>query len=375
MLIRYYGHVGLPTGYGDAANEMCMAILEAGLDLEISTDGTQLPSAYLPLAKHIKAEADLTGRPDAIIVHTLPLDCVKLAQSRGLRSETGRLVAYTTWEGASELPWEMGRGLADTFYQVWWPSQATQWAAGLGALSCVVPHPYDDQQDRPESVPSPDGVFRFYYVGAWAVRKNVEGMIRAYLRAFDRGDNVELIIQAASAPDGACQLAQMATGIPPAQMPVIRFSNQRVNRETILRLHAECQCFVTATRGEAWSLAAFDAMLAERHIIAPSGQGSDAFLLETSTAFCKSQLAPAGGEVRLAGIKDGMATAHYLGSQGLTAKSLWQEPDLCDLARLMRRSAMENVHELDVGYDPAERFGRRAVGAQIRQLLEGERDA
>jgi len=384
MLIRYYGHVGVESGYGEAAAETCMAILAAGLDLEISTDGKTLESRFLPLAGCIRQEAELDS-PDVVIVHTLPLDCCKVLERARIRERypAATCIAYTTWEGSSSISPDVGASLLK-FDQVWVPSSVTSYRmyprrpgqAMRGAVM-IVPHAFDDEAwtEPPPAEPVGAQPFRFYYVGAWAVRKNVDGLVRAYLSTFAHTDNVELIIHSASAADSAATVAQFACGLS-GPCPKIRFSNWRMSRAEILALHRECHVFVTASRGEAWNMPAFDAMLAGRHVIAPAGQGSDDFLKDTSAALYGSFAAPAYGEVRLVhsdNAPPGHAHAVYLGNQGMDVRSEWREPDLLELSTMMRDAYRRGVTSLRRRYDPAERFGRAAVGRLIKQILEGSR--
>ncbi len=385
MKIRYYGHVGVPTGYGDAAAEMCMAIAGAGHDLEISTDGDNCHRRFLPLVRCFKNEAALTP-PDVVVVHSLPLDCAKILSSRHIREQYPKAlcVAYTTWEGASWVPESLVVAFS-MFDQIWVPSfqnKATICHPRLDGIPVeVVPHAFDESrwaEAASRSPPAPPArPYRFYYIGAWTARKNVDGLIRAYLRAFRAGEEVELILQSAGAGDSALEVSALSTGLvgegSAPTMPTIRFSNRRMSHEEIMALHRESHCFVTATRGEAWNLPAFDAMLAGRHIIAPKGQGSDDFLEGTSATLYGSRLAPAFGDVLLVdapNVPAGHAVAHYVATQGLTARCEWRDPDLVDLA-LRMRGAFGVTDTLWVPYDPRERYGRAAVGQRITQILKG----
>ncbi len=377
MLIRYYGHVGVPSGYGDAAAETCMAILGTGVELEISTDGDRCSGRFLPLARCFRSEADLAP-PDVVIVHTLPLNCADVIQKAQIRERFPRAlcVAYTTWEGASPITTSMERAL-HAFDHVWVPSQATAWAMQVGGLAHVrvVPHAFEEARwGAVGPRVAPVHPYRFYYVGAWSGRKNVDGVIRAYLRAFDRSHDVELVIQSAQAPISASQIARLSTGLDTTETPTVRFSSTRITEAEIQLLHASCHCFVTASRGEAWNLPAFDAMIARAHIIAPRGLGSDDFLDWTSAELYRTRRVPAGGDVRLVGTADappGHAVAQFVGSQGLTVRSDWHEPDLCELSIKMRAAFLQRTMHLRVDYDPVERFGRAAVGRRIVEIIQG----
>lgn len=392
MKIRYYGHVGVSTGYGHAANETCMAILAAGLDLEISTDGQELPARYLPLAACIRSERDLSPAPDVIIVHTLPLDCGRLLQGAQLRATCPRAwcIAYTTWEGVSAIPVSLCGSLA-LFDQVWAPSEVTADAFRVGLeahrdlndpappRAFVMPHAHDEEREWPHPEPlDADSTYSFLYVGAWSHRKNVEGLLRAYVRVFGRTDNVELVLAAAGANPSACEVAMLSTGVPRDEWPAVRLICDRLPEAEIRALHSACACFVTATRGEAWNLPAFDAMLSGRHIIAPRSMGHDDFLRTTNAALYPSQLAPGGGEMRLvyrADAPPGQLAVQYLGTQGMTVRSVWLEPCLVTLSNLMRYAYDKRISLLEKPTDPrfVYGYGRRAVGQLIRHLLEGER--
>jgi glycosyltransferase involved in cell wall biosynthesis len=445
MLVRYYGHVGQESGYGDAGNEICMALRASGVSLEISTTGDRLAQQYLPLADHIRDDAQLSPDPDVILVHTLPLTCGAFLTTHKIREQhpKARCIAYTTWEGAHAAP---GSAIAQSlalFDQVWVPSYQTNSALGAGMVkSQVVPHPFEEGRSgiatRPcvkcdahhalemfpvgMSVIAPEGTatvlewsqmlsslyvrveydapagdgrprrgnyspcelrrgpdllerpYRFYYIGAWTARKNPEGVLRAFVRAFDRSDNVELWMQCAGAGDSVAQLAILATGVDAGRLPRIMFSNKRLSEVQIASMHAQGDCFVSASRGEAWNLPCFQAMLAGRHIIVPDYQGSDDFLVGTSAERYGSTLAPASGEVMLQRGADaqGMVRAQYIGTQGLTVQEDWREPDLSALAVRMRRAYVELISDLRILYDPAERFGRQAVARTIRHLLQGD---
>ncbi len=389
MLVRYYGPVGIASGYGHAANETCMAILASGLDLEIQTYNpspgsgleNRLHKRYLPLEMCIRHDGvPPTPNPDVVIVHTLPRDCAKVLEVAKIRELYPKAIciAYTTWEAAPPIPDDIAHGL-EAFDQVWVPSEQTREAMAHGTsryLVRVVPHAFDDRVTRRSEVvesvfgPRVYPPFRFYYIGAWTRRKNPEGVIQAFLRAFSHNDVglVELVIQSAGASPVTYALTVAAAVGASHHEPSIRFSNRWLSDDEVFALHHSMHCFVTASRGEAWNLPAFDAMMAGRHIISPADLGSQDFLRQTSAWLYDSRLVPAGGEAYL-DTRDGKTSVRVVGAD-LTARETWWEPDIDRLSALMRRAVDEYVTALTVFYDPAERYGRRVVGGLIRRLLE-----
>lgn len=372
--VRYYGHIGAPTGYAIAGAEMCMAMLDAGIELDIMTTGKRLESEYQALLASIKDEKDAHPEPDTVIVHTLPLDCHKVVEriEESLPAST-TYIAYTTWEGRGEPPREIMKALM-SFDRVWVPSSASR----LPMPGCIiVPHAYDPAAYPPIDAPPRDHQgqpYRFYTIGAWTARKNPEGVIRAYLRAFRRGDSVELVIHSVGAPPYAVELAVLAaTGNSQEQEAPIVFSTEELTSAGIHELHRRSDCFVSASHGEAWNMPAFDAMLYRNRIIVPDAHGSYDYLYHTGAWFYQGMNGPAMGDVRLQYDPSGRCAAQFIGGQCLDVRALWSEPNLVDLASRMTE-VMHGKQPLRYkdGFDPATQFSRQVVGAKIRRLLEGK---
>lgn len=377
MKVRYYGPVGLPTGYGDAANEFCMAMLAAGIDLEILTAAASLHRKYTLLGPCIRSDdKPPTPAPDVVIVHTLPLSCAKTLELAKVKETCpdALLVAYTTWEGL-HAPLELLNSLS-AFDQVWVPSAKTARAIdrdGNRFITRIIPHACDD---RPFMPPRRRGVgdpYRFYTIGAWSARKNIEGVVRAYLRAFGKYNGVELHVHSSNAAPAAVAMASIAaTGMQPSDLPPIHFTTGRLTAEEIDNLHATCDCYVTASRGESWNLPAYDAMRAGRFIIATAGLGHDEFLRNTNYWAIDSEAVPATGEIRMTAV-DGGTRGEYIGGDCLTVRQDWREPRLGHLAKLMEAAEREHpvltVHNQEPG-EPDVRFGRSRVGGLIKLALE-----
>ena len=372
MRVRYYGPVGLPTGYGDAANEFCMAMLTAGIELEVLTPASQLHKDYAALGPHIRSDdRPPTPDPDVVIVHNLPLSCAKTLAAAQVRETCpdALLVAYTTWEGLRAPP-ELLESLS-MFSQVWLPSITTSRAFDIGWFDStetrVIPHASDAELAPPKERLCK---YRFYSVGAWTVRKNMEGVIRAYLRAFRKSDDVELRLHCRpfGRAESAALVAVAATGMRPGDLPPINFTTDELTREQVALIHASSDCYVSASRGESWSLPAYDAMIAGNHVIATAGLGHEEFLRDTSWAAVDSRIVPASGEVTMQN-DDGRMHGQFFGGDCLTIKQDWRDPDIAAMAHMMG-SAYRYRPVAQVFRDPRERFGRAVVGQLIKRTLE-----
>lgn len=376
MKIRYYGHIGQGSGYGQAARDLCMALLRTpGVTLEIGAGGGHLPSAYLPLASCMRNENDFDRTPDAVIVHTLPVDApAMLERIEGSYAPGAKRVVYTTWE-AADAPLAMIEQL-NAFDQVWVPSAATALALWwyedpASKRYRVVPHCFDEDTLTERRTPvRSDGPFRFYYVGAWTARKNPAALVRAFAYAFPRPGTAELVLQCAGTPASAIMACAAGTGLPAETMRWLRPQLTWTSPANLLKLHRSADCYVSASRGESWDLGMFDAVLAGRHVIAPRGLGCDEYLNGTSAHRYLTTVGIAQVDVRVladAGVND----IQVVGAQGMTSLQRWSEPDLLDLADRMRAACATGDRELVIPYDIAERFGYRAVGAlALKNLSE-----
>lgn len=365
MLVRYYGHVGQPTGYGRAATEMCMALLAAGVRLEVrpltapGVPGVHLANVPPALAPCLRRDAELSLEPDACIVHTIPMDCERVMQiveddvglhpgPRGAAPRDARWIAYTTWESTAR-PVEL-RASLQVFDQVWHPCHANIDAVHGRQPAKVMPHAYDPTTPRSDL---PEGItaFVFYYIGdIGSPRKNAAMLVRAFQTAFGDAtrNDVRMTLHAAGATGDHIRALlpnphdarPFGDGMIVAQGGIMITTN-RATDAVIRDVHAYKQCYVTASRGEAWNLPAFDAMLAGRHVITPIMHGSDDYLDNTSSSLVSSTRGP-----------------------------IWREPNEGELADLMRRVFEERRSRLEVGYDPAERYGHLPVGMLAKSYLE-----
>lgn len=386
MKVRYYGHVGQRTGYGRAAEATCLSMLAAGIELEIRPlapaghlDFTR--ASVLPLASCLKTDAELTT-PDIVFVHTLPFDCERVLQITGLTKASSRLAAYTTWEGANRMPVTFQRALRE-FHAVFFPSMHNVMrAARLEDASRVahLPHACDPDDvvylRRPRQE-QPDR-YRFYYVGAWNSRKYPIGVIRAFLGEFRPEEQVELVIQSPFASHDNFVVAAHSTGLERHEMARIDFRNGFATDAEIIDLHREADCFVTTSRGEAWNLPAFDAMVAGRHIIASANLGSDEYLSPTSADLIQGHEQPAQGDVQLEHVAAGAVNLRYLGAHGLTGRQTWIDPDLPRFASMMRGAYASRNRALSPATFPLtsdlpgaiERYTYSTVGQNLRTVLE-----
>jgi hypothetical protein len=115
----------------------------------------------------------------------------------------------------------------------------------------------------------------FYSIGEWTERKNYRDLVRAFHLAFDPNDPVELIIKTGGATDeqiwGDINTVKQSLGlyedIDHYKKEII--INQPLPYKSILSMHQNCDCFVSTSLGEGWSLPTFDAYAFGNPTISP----------------------------------------------------------------------------------------------------------
>lgn len=385
MRVRYYGHLGKRTGYGRAAEQMCAALDAADINLDIqpflTTPGSDALFVPTGLPDHIQRSVYKGGEWDVTIIHDLPTDAVEHCggpEGSELRHTDKPLVVYTTWE-AETVPERVIEPLLRCFDQIWVPSEVNarvfRDAVKLYDLDPdltnrihAMPHAYDPaalvtRNDKLDSAP-----FRFLWYGAWNIRKNPMGLIRAYVHAFAGTQaNVELVLHSQDLQPEQAGTALASCGMQGKDLPKVMFSN---GDKSVADMLSQCDCYVTATHGEAWNLPAFEAaVLAGCQVITPHSIGSDDYLDASSARMVGGSLAPAQVDVTSTMFVAGKITADTRAAQGLTTESLWREPNLKQLAETMLKVYKTCDRTIQFRYDVAEKFGYQAVGKGARALL------
>lgn len=321
MLLEFYGHFDAQTGYGRAARDLANALhRHSGWKLNCHHLG---PNGITPGLSN----ATGTDSPDVVLVHALPGNCGRVLEAEGYfdgnMAKGPPLVAYTTWEATRffhkwMLPRDAGGWDGLRFDALWMPWQkpldemrdrvgaelgAAKECAGYGIKTAWIPHTYDPtrwsartedrDRQRPLKTIGPADALRFYWMGAPSARKNPFGVIRAFVAAFAGGDEkVALILHGPISPSDWAHLMAMTGADPRWLVEHVFLSNRGLDEAAIPEFHLEHDVFVTASRGEAWNLPAFEAALTGNWVIAPMGQGSDAFLNSDSS----SRVTPLGIE-------------------------------------------------------------------------------
>lgn len=255
-------------------------------------------------------------------------------------------VALTTWE-TTTLPHAYADAISSTYDEVIVPSKfcldaLTGLNPGVAAMGVhVVPHCFDEEA-WPMPAPRPDNMpYRFYSIGQTGARKNMLGVLAAYLHAFTAADPVTLLLVIGGVDRAQVNSLVARSGLPQHALPAFSvIEGGNLPEQDIIDLHAGGDCYVSATRGEGWGLGMFEAAAMGRKVIAPALGGQRDFLQYADWYRVAVMMAPCFGEEARGQVieREGrlMQTATVSIPPGVDAKQVWYEPVLTDLARGMR---------------------------------------
>ncbi len=210
-------------------------------------------------------------KPDVVIQNVLPQLFTKFHGCRniGLSYFESSNLQYTPWVGSINMLGEI------------WVTSAFEkqslLESGVYADIQIVKMPVDvDKFNKIYPLERMDkylnGYFTFYFIGEKIARKNISALIKAFHREFHPSEPVNLILKVnmngVNAEDVYTSINADIVQIK-RDMKLFRSVNMYKNEivlsfhmpeDQLYGLHQKCDCFVTASSGEAFSKPAFDAM-------------------------------------------------------------------------------------------------------------------
>jgi glycosyltransferase involved in cell wall biosynthesis len=130
-----------------------------------------------------------------------------------------------------------------------------------------------------------EGLYVFYTIGTWTMRKAMEETVRAYLSCFTARDAVCLVVKTGEVdsirnaserkdPRRSAVWYTLAKILSEYHDPArIHLVTQHLTPEQIDALHARGNCYISLTHSEGWGLGAFDALQSGNPVIMPGFGG------------------------------------------------------------------------------------------------------
>jgi len=171
------------------------------------------------------------------------------------------LVGYTTFE-ASLIPksWVDKANLCPAVLTTSdWNAEVMK-ASGVKVPVLTLSPAFEPKQ----AIAKKDGIFRFFSSFQWSQRKNPEGLIRAYIAAFEGRNDVELVIKThIKSGNEQAEIAALIKNVAgrclASKIPPIRVISDQISFSKNEKIAAECDCYIGLSFGEGWGLPAWEA--------------------------------------------------------------------------------------------------------------------
>lgn len=368
MKILYLGHYKESSGWSNAAINQILALDKAGLDV-VCRD-VKLTSNEYTLDKRIEAlERKSIDNVDVCIQHLLPHHYVYTEKFK-------KNVAYFVAE-TSEMQHNIWYPQLELMDEIWVPNNMMKNALEDSKFIKpvrVVPHAFnidDYTKEYPRlNFGLQNHTFKFYYIGELNDRKNIESIIRAFHSEFKPYEQVSLVLKV-KGPNPQLvkeQCSKICTDIKNElriHSKIQDYKNEilitdNTDNNIIKSLHVSCDCFVSASHGEAWSIPAFEAMCFGKTPICSNEGGprdfidssnkNTGYLLDGVYSICNHQN-PAFKEL-------------------FTGNETWFCPSEKDLKKAMRfyYENKESINHED-GLSRAKNYSYENIGNLVKEIL------
>lgn len=286
--LKYVGPVWDRSGYAEACRNYIFSLYKRGVPLTVHPQCFENDAPPISNQEHKEILDELVHKDipyDTLLIHLTP-DLYPRFTERNKYN-----IGFTAWETTLLHPkWISCCNNVD---EMWVPSEVNVKAlkdSGVTVPIHKVPHGIDpdtfDAADKNFSVPGvPDDVFKFYAIFQWIIRKNPEGLLRAYFNAFKDTDNVALIIKSYMVGSTGRErnfikdkILWLKKDFGLSNLPKIYFIGDTLSREQLLGLHLYGDCLVSLHKGEGWGLIPFEAGLAGKPVIATGWGGNTDFM-------------------------------------------------------------------------------------------------
>jgi glycosyltransferase involved in cell wall biosynthesis len=354
--VNVAGYLRSDGGLGVSARALATAVEEAGIPLATMTHGGT-PGAQ---------DHDFRERGDGGNPYDVNLVCVNADMMPSFAWDVSQeffrgryTIGFWAWE-TGELPPSMRKGL-EYVQEVWTPSEFASAAVRKATDKPVLtmPHPVP-APTRPSAraltdVDLPDG-FKFLFVldfFSTIERKNPEGLIQAFSRAFAPGEGPQLVIKTINGARRRLDLERLRYAA--QDRPDIHILDGYLDDAEQAALLAACDCYVSLHRSEGFGLTIAEAMAAGKPVIATGYSGNLDYMTPGNSRLCSFSMVKVGP------------------SQVYPADSTWAEPDLDHAARLMREvfEAPDEAAKLgaQARSDMAEKYSAAALAARVQRRI------
>ena len=299
--IRWVGPIFDDSGYGEACRNYVAALSRSGFP--ISSRSVSLGPAV--------NDSGLPGRTalrTLNIGHSCAINLVYTPPQffKTHRDPKAYNIGMFVWE-MNGLPGEWV-GACNSMNEIWVPCEWNAKAARDSGVKVpvyvfghtVAPEEYENVQAL--NIPNLDpSWYKFYSIFQWSSRKNPDGLLRAYLRAFTSKDPVVLILKTYGQTHSTDEEKKVRAEIDAIRkevggsQPRVLLITKILSRAQILGLHKLGDCFFLPHRAEGWGLPHFEACMSGKPVITTNYGGNLEFTKPKHSYLVNYKLAPVSG--------------------------------------------------------------------------------
>jgi glycosyltransferase involved in cell wall biosynthesis len=170
--------------------------------------------------------------------------------------------------------------------EIWVPSEfcVRPFQRATSRPVAVIPHPIAEPAPRERFFPGiPDDVFLFASVFEWSDRKNPEGLVRAFRRAFAGRRDVALALKVGLRFGGdpetlLASLRRLVSPRPWRSPPIYVLAQTTTSPDVLAQLYARADAYVSLHRAEGFGLCMAEAMAAGKPVVATAYSGNLEFM-------------------------------------------------------------------------------------------------
>lgn len=368
MKVLYIGHYKEGSGWSNAAINNILALDSINIDVvcrdvKLTNNKPNVPKRILEL------ESKDLSNVDYCIQHVLPHHLVATTKFK-------KNVAYFVHESSNILHtnWSVYLNQMD---EVWVPSKyASQNLFDEGLKTRVLPHCFNLHKYRTDYKDTNFGdvnsYFKFYTIADVNDRKNIESIIKSYYSEFSKGEPVCLVLKVKKYGMTNEQLSKymfekindikkrLRIYKNPDSYPTQVVITVDIKEDEIYSLHQTCDCFISASHGEGWSIPSFEAMCFGKTPICSNEGGPSEFIDpdNLNTGFLVD------------GVKGVCEHSDPAFPDIFTGKEEWFIPDESEIKKAMRYyyENRTEINRID-GFKQAKMFSFENVANKMKEYL------
>lgn len=372
MKVLYFGHYREGTGWSQAAIDYMLSMDRCGIDV-VCRNFQLTDRLYDVPEKIVEMEQKDLNNVDYCVQHVLPHHLVHTNKFKK------NIAFFVTESNTTKFsPWY--NHLKNMDY-VWVPNNQNKSVLINDGLSeeriKIIPHTFDMSQytniRKKINLYSANNRFKFYYIGELNDRKNISSILRCFYSEFTNGENVCLVLKIkkhGADPEALRDQFLKAAGSMkeklrihkrPEYYPPEIILTAEADDDVISDIHYTCDCYVSPSHGEAWSIPAFEAMCYGKTPICSNEGGPKEFIDQDD----KNTGTLINGVLGVCSHTDPAFPEIF------TGREEWFMPSEKEIKQAMRWY-YENRDNIDrsAGLKRGSNFSYEAVGQKIKDVLD-----